>query len=120
MASRPGSSQLSANYKENPWIVAGDFNITTSAFTIDEALKTDSVSAQAVTAMSSIESLLAEAGLSDSWRVARTLIWEARGTTLENSFGDLHDGEEGATFDPTNNPLASATAGLGPSARPQR
>jgi exonuclease III len=63
---------LSANYKENPWIVAGDFNIMTSTFTIDEALKTNSVSAKTVMAISSVESLLAEGGLSDSWRVART------------------------------------------------
>jgi hypothetical protein len=114
-------NHLSCNYQESPWIIAGDFNLTTSAFTIDAALKKKSISSQTARTVSSLAMILSEARLSDSWFVARAKI----GETLRPAHGqtdseDLYEGEQGATFDPTENPLATEAGGSGSNNRPQR
>lgn len=114
-------NHLSKSYAENPWIIAGDFNITTSAFAIDAALKKESISLQTANTLSSLETMLSEARLSDSWFVARTETGETlRPGRSQMGFEDLYEGEQGATFDPTENPLAAEASGKGSNNRPQR
>ncbi|KFY98819.1 hypothetical protein V500_01547 [Pseudogymnoascus sp. VKM F-4518 (FW-2643)] len=111
---------LSRNYPENPWLVAGGFNLTTSAFTIDAALKSKSISLQTASTIT-LETMLSEARLSDSWLVARAETGDtSRPTQGQVSVEDLYEGEEGATFDPAENTLAAETAGRGLNTRPQR
>ena len=103
-------SHMARTYPENPWILAGDFNLTSSALTINEALKAKSISQQAVLTLSSIETLLLDAGLMDAWHIARV---EGTASDLtsrpKGEIYDLYDGEEGATFNPLENPLALET-----------
>jgi poly(A) polymerase Pap1 len=112
---------LSMSYNENPWILAGDFNITTSAYTIEAALKKKAISPQTASNLTGIEMMLKQSGLSDSWTVARlengdSTQFDDNKQHLTAAFG----GEQGATFDPTSNPLASAIVGSGFNNRPQR
>ncbi|KAL4895100.1 hypothetical protein BDV59DRAFT_200352 [Aspergillus ambiguus] len=116
-------THLSSKYTDNPWVVAGDFNITTSSHTIDMAVKRKSISPQAAAIMSSLDGMLAEAGLSDCYFTSR-----AKGSSSDQlgdhwgqwEFGALYEGEEGATFDPTANDLAARIVGQSFHARPQR
>ncbi|KAI0404186.1 hypothetical protein F4802DRAFT_256550 [Xylaria palmicola] len=114
-------NHLSHEYPHNPWILAGDFNITTSAYTIEAALKKKAISSQTVTYLKGLENTLTKAGLIDTWASSRV------------QFGDLMDseqdlerqtqrfvGEQGATFDPTVNDLAAEIVGTGFNNRPQR
>ena len=112
---------LSRKHPANPWIVAGDFNITTSAFTIDAALKKKSISSHTASTLFSLGTMLSEARLSDSWYVARAETGDtSRPTQRQMDVEDLYEGEQGATFDPTTNPLAAESAGRGSNNRPQR
>jgi 2'-5' RNA ligase len=114
-------SHLSRDYPENPWVIAGDFNLTTSAFTIHAALKKKSISPQTASTLFSVETMLSEARLSDSWFVARAETGEIlRPSQDQTDLEDLYDGEEGATFDPTGNSLAAEAGGRGSDNRPQR
>ncbi|KAL2869380.1 uncharacterized protein BJX67DRAFT_379398 [Aspergillus lucknowensis] len=109
---------LSTNYAKSHWIVAGDFNITTSSYTIDAAMKRKSISQQAASVLSSLDGMLAEAGLSDCYFAGRAGGSGGDLDTLE--FGALYEGEEGATFDPTGNELAARIVGQSFHGRPQR
>ncbi|KAH0536557.1 hypothetical protein FGG08_006587 [Glutinoglossum americanum] len=114
-------NHLSRAYPENPWIVAGDFNVTTSTVTIDAALRSMSISEETASTISSLETLLSEVRLSDSWFVARAEITDTIGSAPRPmSLEDIHDGEEGATFNPLENPLAAESVGSGLNNRPQR
>lgn len=111
---------LSHEHPLNPWVLAGDFNITTSAYTIDAALKKKAISPQTSKYLSQMEVALTESGLSDAWT-------EAHLDNLDMSIGrgpndsqGAFEGETGATFDPTVNELASEIVGSGFNNRPQR
>ena len=110
------TSYLQRTHPEDSWVIAGDFNITTSSQTIDMAVKNKSISRQTVATLASIESALTDVGLTDAWSIARI-----EGTDRSASIQDdeLFDGEQGATFDPTNNVMAAATSGTSNN-RPQR
>jgi poly(A) polymerase Pap1/2'-5' RNA ligase len=112
---------LADTYANNPWILAGDFNITTSAATISAALEKKSISPQTAAYLTDIEGILLEAGLSDTWTAARLGNLDA--TDLHLSQKDIYDaveGEQGATFDPLTNELAAKIVGSGFNNRPQR
>lgn len=114
---------LSNKYADNPWIVAGDLNITTSSYAIDVGVKRKFISPQGASVLSSLDYMLTEAGLSDCYFASR-----AKGTgndrlgdSLERlEFGALYEGEEGATFDPTKNYHAARVAEWSFHNRPQR
>ncbi|THC88586.1 hypothetical protein EYZ11_011965 [Aspergillus tanneri] len=115
---------LSRNYPNSHWVVAGDFNITTSSYTIESALKRKSISVSAASVLSSLDGMFSEVGLSDCYFAGR-----ASGTASSSlgklrdkvpDFGELYEGEEGATFDPTANELAAQIAGQSFHSRPQR
>jgi endonuclease/exonuclease/phosphatase family metal-dependent hydrolase/2'-5' RNA ligase len=112
---------LSRNYAENQWIVAGDFNITTSSYTIDAAVKRKSISPESATTLSSLDVMISDTGLCDSWFAARFEIGKTSGSQRGGmEFEDLYEGEEGATFEPTENPLAAEGAARSYHSRPQR
>ena len=111
---------LSDSYPENPWIVVGDFNITTSAYTIDAALKKKAISPQTATYLTDLETSLTEAGLVDAWSYARVQFGDSSFDQDERHTSEVFEGEEGATFDPTTNELSAEIVGNGFNNRPQR
>lgn len=111
---------LSKEHPSNPWLLAGDFNITTSAFTIDAALKKKAISPQTSKYLSQMEAALTESGLSDAWTEAHLDNLDMSVGRGPNDTQGAFEGETGATFDPTVNELASEIVGNGFNNRPQR
>ncbi|KAH7394226.1 hypothetical protein DE146DRAFT_125998 [Phaeosphaeria sp. MPI-PUGE-AT-0046c] len=109
-------SHLAQKHENDVWMIAGDFNLATSSYTIGTALKDNLITAETVTALSVIETSFSDAGLDDAWTVAHV---EAADEVVPNTYEELFDGEEGATFDPRNNILAAESSGTS-SGRPQR
>jgi endonuclease/exonuclease/phosphatase family metal-dependent hydrolase len=107
---------LERHYGNEPWVIAGDFNLVTSTYTIETSVKDESISSETVSTLATIEAEIREAGLSDAWSVARV---EGADETSAAASGDLFEGEEGATFDPQNNRLAAGTTTTSHD-RPQR
>ncbi|WEW54751.1 hypothetical protein PRK78_000176 [Emydomyces testavorans] len=107
------------NYPNNPCIIAGDTNIITSAITIEKALQEELLSPEGVDRCSQLETLLSKSRFQDAWLVARV---DAKYIPPylhdDMTLDDLHEGEQGATFDPQRNPLAAASAGF--DGRPER
>ncbi|KAK1998975.1 endonuclease/Exonuclease/phosphatase [Colletotrichum falcatum] len=111
-------SHLKSVYAANQWVIAGDFNIATSSYTVDNAVKKGSITPQTEIVLRSIETTLAEAGFLDAWMVSRI---EAGVTdNLKGDASDIFGGEQGATFDPRENPHAAKMVGSGYNNRPQR
>lgn len=114
-------THLADKYTENPWVLAGDFNITTSAATISAAMEKKAISTQTADSLTRLETTLLEAGLSDSWTAARLGNLESADPDLaQRDIYEACEGEQGATFDPTTNELAAAIVGSGLNNRPQR
>ncbi|KAI1356585.1 hypothetical protein F5Y01DRAFT_81065 [Xylaria sp. FL0043] len=112
---------LSENYSHNPWILAGDFNITTSSYTIEAALRKKAISAQTVAYLKGLENTLNKSGLVDAWTSARVQYGDSM--DLEQDFERqtaTYEGEQGATYDPTVNDIAAEIVGSGFNNRPQR
>ncbi|KAF2657831.1 hypothetical protein K491DRAFT_676952 [Lophiostoma macrostomum CBS 122681] len=107
---------LKRNHSSSSWIIAGDFNITTSVYVIETALKNNSISQHATEILASIQTTISEAGLLDAWTVSRI---QATDNTLTMESDDLFEGEESATYNPRENQLAAATSGTSNN-RPQR
>ena len=103
---------LTQQYPSNPWIIAGDFNVTTSSHTIQTAFKDRAISNSTHESPIRIQAMLEEVGMIDAWKVGH---YSERST----SHNRIHPGEEGATFDPSSNELAAATSGSSQN-RPQR
>ncbi|KAH8681286.1 hypothetical protein BX600DRAFT_446186 [Xylariales sp. PMI_506] len=112
---------LATNFPQNPWILAGDFNIATSRYTIDTAVQNKDISSQTAKHLAGLENMLVEYGFTDAWTRARiegtvaTSFDEAQYRTAE-----IFQGEDGATFDPMSNKLAAELGGSGFNIRPQR
>ncbi|RYP48363.1 hypothetical protein DL768_005732 [Monosporascus sp. mg162] len=111
---------LSKTYPENPWIVAGDFNITTSAYTVNAALKKKAISSQTADNLTEMEIMINEVGLTDAWSFSRVQYGDSSFDEDQRHLCDVFEGEEGATFDPTVNELAAEMVGSGFNNRPQR
>ncbi|KAJ0420597.1 hypothetical protein BJY00DRAFT_284115 [Aspergillus carlsbadensis] len=109
---------LEAKHADSDWVLAGDFNITTSSYTIDASVNRKAISTQAASVLTSLDGMLATAGLSDTYFAGRAGGSGGDLDTLE--VGALYEGEEGATFDPSRNELAANIAGQSFHARPQR
>ena len=109
-------SHLEQNYANEPWIIAGDFNIVTSTYTIETACKNKAITEETANTLSSIETSISDAGFFDAWAVARI---EGTDQTSTTDLGELYEGEESATFDPQNNRLAAGTTTTSHD-RPQR
>ncbi|EEQ89744.1 uncharacterized protein BDCG_04864 [Blastomyces dermatitidis ER-3] len=115
------SNFLSANYTNNPKVIAGDFNMTTSTITHEEASGRKSISSRSIETLPVLETMLQYAGYWDSWSVAHTKIRDMMSPArLERDFTQLYDGEQGATFDPLENSLAAISSDSTANPRPQR
>ncbi|KAL8381246.1 hypothetical protein RB595_005498 [Gaeumannomyces hyphopodioides] len=99
---------LADAYEGHPWVLAGDFNMTTSAHTVSAALKKGDISSQTAAYLAGFDTTLDQAGLVDTWAAS-------------GGSGSGHDADEaGATFDPSLNKLAGQMVGNGLGNRPQR
>ncbi|KAI0482186.1 hypothetical protein GGR56DRAFT_618890 [Xylariaceae sp. FL0804] len=66
-------------YSRNPGIMAGDFNVTTSASTIETALNEQAISRQTANYPEALEHMLSEAGLVDAWECHRAHFGDSSG-----------------------------------------
>ncbi|KAF2704140.1 hypothetical protein K504DRAFT_462729 [Pleomassaria siparia CBS 279.74] len=107
---------LVRKHLSSPWIVAGDFNIATSIYTIETTLKNKSISPQTIGKLTSMETTMADIGLLDAWSVARI---EGTDRSVMEDADDLFEGEYGSTFNPRENRLAAGTSATSNN-RPQR
>ncbi|KKZ64259.1 hypothetical protein EMCG_09757 [[Emmonsia] crescens] len=115
------SDFLSTNYASNPKVIAGDFNMTTSTITHEEAAEKKSISPRSIATLPVLESMLQSVGYSDSWFIAHTGMGDmVSPSRLERDFTLLYDGEQGATFDPLENPLAATSSDSTANPRPHR
>ncbi|PKS11588.1 hypothetical protein jhhlp_003353 [Lomentospora prolificans] len=115
------TDHLRTKWKDSPWIIAGDFNITTSRITIDAALEKKAVTKQTAMRMISLDEDFRGLGLFDAWVLARLGVGESSDDMRQpKDIWDSFEGEQGATFDPTRNVLASKLMGDGANNRPQR
>lgn len=114
-------SHLSTAFPRHPWIIAGDFNLATSSYTIDLARRKQDLSPQCFRYFCEIEPMLSDAGLQDAWLISRIGSGESSNVTrCQAAPEDLYEGEQGATFDPLTNHLAAGAVGGGLNNRPQR
>ncbi|KPM35573.1 hypothetical protein AK830_g10994 [Neonectria ditissima] len=112
---------LSAHYAHHPWVLAGDFNMATSSYTLDAAKKKQDISSQTIQYLHDIDLLLSHAGFHDAWLVTRLESGESSDVANDyRSAADIYEGEQGATFDPFANSLAAKLVGSGLNNRPQR
>lgn len=112
---------LSSDFAKNPWILAGDFNLATSSYTIDAARRKQDLSSQTVQYLRNIDLLLLHSGFQDAWLATRLESGESSGVSSDQqSIENTFEGEQGATFDPLSNTLAAELVGSGMNNRPQR
>lgn len=115
------TDHLRNRWGDHPWIIAGDFNIATSRMTIKTALENRAVSKQLMARMCSVDDVMRDFGLIDAWMLARCGAGESSDDLCHyKDVWDSFEGEQGATFDPTENDLAAKMVGDGASNRPQR
>lgn len=107
---------LATTYPDHPIILTGDFNISTSSYTISQALKKDAISSQAADQLEGLESGFTKEDFVDTWIMSQL----ERGTDSDEDLVEAFEGEQGATYDPTVNGLAAKIVGSGFNVRPQR
>lgn len=107
---------LDDKYPEHPTILTGDFNITTSSYTMNQALEKKAVTSQSITHLQNIEKTLVESGFIDTWTESHI----EKGTASDDDHEAAFEGEQGATYDPTTNALTAEIVGSGFNMRPQR
>lgn len=114
---------LASNFGSHPQIIAGDFNMPTSSYTIDMARKTRHISSESYRYLRDFDSMLANAGLQDAWLASRIQSGESSASAsleTQDTSEKHYEGEQGATFDPLSNRLAARLVGDGLNKRPQR
>ncbi|KAM0354114.1 hypothetical protein ACHAPU_001149 [Fusarium lateritium] len=112
---------VSTTFPQHPCIVAGDFNLVTSSYTIEAARKTQDISLQTVHRLGDIDRALSDAGFLDTWLATRLESGESSDIINDKrNVLDSFQGEQGATFDPLTNTLTSELVGSGLNNRPQR
>ncbi|WPJ61484.1 hypothetical protein SMAC4_01794 [Sordaria macrospora] len=123
---------LKENFPQNPWVVAGDFNLTSSSWTVEQAVKAGKISRETVVTLNVIERTWKEEeglGVEDAWVVGRAALGEGLVQKEEDIMDDMDEegednrlfaGEQGATYDPMRNDVAAKVVGSGGNMRPQR
>ncbi|KAK3503034.1 hypothetical protein B0T13DRAFT_462458 [Neurospora crassa] len=123
---------LKDKFPQNPWVVAGDFNLTSSSWTVEQAVKAGKISRETMATLNSVERMWKEEeglGVEDAWVVGRAALGEGWAQEEENIMDDMDEegggnrlfsGEQGATYDPTRNDVAAKVVGSGGNMRPQR
>ncbi|OTA93706.1 hypothetical protein M434DRAFT_21305 [Hypoxylon sp. CO27-5] len=111
---------VTKTYPWNPYILAGDFSITTSIYTIERAVKRKEISSNSRATLSELETMFTQVRLVDTWTSA--CIQYGDSSELDRSPQDIEalGGEQGATFDPTVNDLAANAVCRDFHKRPQR
>lgn len=107
---------LADEYAENATILAGDFNITTSSYTINQALEKNSITPQAAKQLQNLDRTFLGNGYVDTLLASQL----EKGSILDGDIQPVYEGEQGATYDPIANPLAAEIVGSGFNMRPQR
>jgi poly(A) polymerase Pap1/endonuclease/exonuclease/phosphatase family metal-dependent hydrolase/uncharacterized protein (UPF0248 family) len=107
---------LDDKHPDNPTILTGDFNITTSSYTINQALEKKAVTSQSIAYLRNIEESFVESGFVDTWAELKV----ENGEPFDDDLGAAYEGEQGATYDPTTNALTAEIVGSGFNMRPQR
>ncbi|KAK3398576.1 2'-5' RNA ligase superfamily-domain-containing protein [Sordaria brevicollis] len=120
-------SHLKDSFQGNPWVVAGDFNLTSSTWTVEQAVKAGKISRETVVTLNGIEKMWKEEeglGVEDAWVVGRAALGEGLVQEEDVDEGEedngLFAGEQGATYDPIRNDVAAKVVGSGGNMRPQR
>jgi uncharacterized protein (UPF0248 family)/endonuclease/exonuclease/phosphatase family metal-dependent hydrolase len=108
---------LVKEFPSNPWVIAGDFNITTSTQTIQIAVKNGSISPHTVETLRRVEEMMEDGDLIDTWKVVKPE--DIPGVVQLLKQDAVYTGESGATFSPLQNELAATTSGTSNN-RPQR
>lgn len=103
-------------YADSSIILAGDFNLTTSSFTIREALEKNAITAQSASYHRDVDKTLMNNGFIDTW----TAFQLEKGVVSADDADAAFEGEQGATYDPMTNALAREIVGSGSNMRPQR
>ncbi|RAO66603.1 uncharacterized protein BHQ10_002615 [Talaromyces amestolkiae] len=113
---------LQTRYPDSNWIIAGDFNIPSSSYTINAALKRNSITARGAATLSSLDILFAESKLVDCYFGSRATGSNSvdYSTNYKENLRTVYEGEEGATYDPIANSLAAGNSGKSYHCRPQR
>jgi 2'-5' RNA ligase/endonuclease/exonuclease/phosphatase family metal-dependent hydrolase len=112
---------LSTTFPQHPCIVAGDFNLVTSSYTVEAARKRQDISQQTVHRLGDIDRALSDAGFLDTWLATRLESGESSDIANDKrNVLDSFQGEQGATFDPLTNSLTAELVGSGLNNRPQR
>lgn len=113
---------LQTQYPDNNWIIAGDFNIPSSSYTIDAALRRNSITARGAANLTSLDALFAESKLNDCYFGSRATGSYSAGTNAhcKEEVRTVYEGEGGATYDPIQNSLAANSSGESYHSRPQR
>jgi 2'-5' RNA ligase/endonuclease/exonuclease/phosphatase (EEP) superfamily protein YafD len=112
---------LSTTFPQHPCIVAGDFNLVTSSYTVDAARKRQDISQQTVHRLGDIDRAFSDAGFLDTWLATRLESGESSDIANDKrNVLDSFQGEQGATFDPLTNSLTAELVGSGLNNRPQR
>lgn len=108
------SQVISCLDPSNPTILAGDFNIPTSSYTISHALGKKVLAPRGAAILRMVEKSLD--GFLDTW----TLSHIENGTSLDENVASIFEGEQGATYDPTANAVATDANARIFEMRPQR
>ncbi|PFH58615.1 hypothetical protein XA68_13456 [Ophiocordyceps unilateralis] len=106
---------LASQYPDHPHLIASHLSMDTSYSVLNKTAK------QGLEHAREIESLLLQAGLEDGWLLSR--LGPGESSSIASALppaSELHEGEEGATFDPVNNSLAAQSVMDEQNARPQR
>ncbi|KAI1204918.1 uncharacterized protein F4807DRAFT_300446 [Annulohypoxylon truncatum] len=113
-------SHISKEHRWNPWILAGDFNIPTSTYAIETAVRRENISPHSQSILFELEAMLIDAGLVDTYISSR--VQRGHPPNINRKQHDINalGGEEGATVDPTVNDLAANSAPDDLQKRPQR
>ncbi|KAM3518108.1 hypothetical protein NHJ13051_008427 [Beauveria bassiana] len=113
---------LLQKYNKNPCIIAGDFHVTTSSYTIDMAQRGGALSKNGRPCLDDTHDVLSKSGFDDAWLDTKLTAGESSEVVLANeAIMDLYEGEQGATFNPLENKLAEKLVGGGAlDKRPQR
>ena len=112
---------LSSTYPDNPWILAGDTNISTSTYSIEAALGRKAISDQSAVYLAGYDDMFTKAKLIDAWQFVRREIGDASDDEYdENLDKEVFQGEQGSTYDPMTNEVAARVVGSGFNMRPQR
>ncbi|KAM3505523.1 hypothetical protein MY11210_007939 [Beauveria gryllotalpidicola] len=112
---------LYQNYNRSPCIIAGDFNVTTSSYTIDMSQRSGALSIKGRQWLNDTHDMLSNIGFDDVWLATKLTAGESSEVALANeAIMDLYEGEQGATFNPLENKLAEKLVGGAFEKRPQR